>query len=618
MAYKIYADNDVLYNPEAVNAYPVIDPTLSVELNKAGSASFTLLPSHPLYNSIQKLKTKITIYDANSVLWRGRALNYEEDSAKRRTFLIEGQLAYLNDGIIRPYEFSGTVRNFVVKIINEYNAQVDAWKQITVGTVNVTSPEGTTITRKSTGYATPWDELNNQLVNVLGGYLVPTYNTDGGLTLSYLETPGELGTQDIRFGSNIIDLSRFVSAEDVYTVLIPTGKSISETTSDTTTSRSGANVTIESVNGGLDYIQNNAAVNAFGKIWREKNWSYISSPSELKAVARAELAKNLAESITIDITAMDLHVLNVNTQAIKLGSLHNVIADYYGLNTQYFCSKIDYAFSHPKDNRYVLGTLRQTLTELQKDEADATETAVSDTNEKINDRIDLTEGNIGDLSDLIGAGDVPDGKTVLQFAQEQATDLIINGVEGGHVFIDQNEIYIMDTTDKATARNVWRWNSGGLGFSSNGYNGPFITAMTADGRIVADMITSGKVLAEFIALFGKMAVYKTNTIDNNNIGGYIGYFTGSTGSRSTTGIQMEVDSNRVAVSDAGAILNGGVALVSVGNKAYSEGPFEVQGGLTVSQGGNMAFSNGGDIYSSAWGGWLSDVLAGKADANHTH
>lgn len=61
-----------------------------------------------------------------------------------------------------------------------------------------------------------------------------------------------------------------------------------------------------------------------------------------------------------------------------------------------------------------------------------------------------------------------------------------------------SEILVMDTDDIATARNVWRWNSGGLGHSSNGYGGPYSLAMTQDGAIVATMITSGTLNAGVI------------------------------------------------------------------------------------------------------------------------
>lgn len=66
-----------------------------------------------------------------------------------------------------------------------------------------------------------------------------------------------------------------------------------------------------------------------------------------------------------------------------------------------------------------------------------------------------------------------------------------------------SEIVILDTNDIATATNVWRWNSGGLGFSSTGYNGTYSTAITADGQIVADFVSTGTMSADRIVSNGK-------------------------------------------------------------------------------------------------------------------
>lgn len=581
--FTFFKDKEEIYNPVAADTLPVIDPSLSVELNKAGSASFTLPPKHPFYNNLPKLASWITIQDQNSILWRGRVLDSTDDNKKNRNFIAEGQLAILNDSIIRPYSYTGTVRNYLAFLINQHNEQqTDPHKKITLGTVNVTSPEGSTIKRKSTQYASAWNEINSNLIGPLGGYLIPSYNSDGSLSVSYRETPGDLGSQDIRFGENIVDFSRFVTATDVFTVLIPTGKTESETTSDTTTSRSNGVLTIESVNGGLDYIRNDGAVRLFGgEIWREHNWSYISSASELKAAGLKYLADNISAAITINIDAIDLHLLNVNVQAIKLGSLHNVIANEYEVNDQYYCSKIEYHFNNPGQNRYTFGTLQQTLTELQHEEDQQASANLSNAEDGINARVDKTEQNLTSLSDLLGAdGVVPDGQTVLEYAQEQATDLIKNGVEGGHVFVSENEILIMDSTSISSATKVWRWNSGGLGYSSTGYNGTYQTAMTADGKIVADMITTGKLLAEYIALFGKMAVYKSNVINSTNIGGYIGYFEGSDGSGDTEGMAMTCGNNKIAVSNAGASINGGTPFFSVANRCQVSGNLTVTGNIT--------------------------------------
>ena len=80
----------------------------------------------------------------------------------------------------------------------------------------------------------------------------------------------------------------------------------------------------------------------------------------------------------------------------------------------------------------------------------------------------------------------------------------ITGADGGYVVFQRNaqgqpyEILIMDQPTIETATKVWRWNSGGLGYSSNGYNGPYTTAITQDGAIVADFITTGTLTANLI------------------------------------------------------------------------------------------------------------------------
>ena len=80
----------------------------------------------------------------------------------------------------------------------------------------------------------------------------------------------------------------------------------------------------------------------------------------------------------------------------------------------------------------------------------------------------------------------------------------ITGNKGGYVIFQRNadgqpyEILIMDTPDINTATKVWRWNNGGLGYSSNGYEGPFATAITQDGAIVANFITPGTLQANLI------------------------------------------------------------------------------------------------------------------------
>lgn len=94
--------------------------------------------------------------------------------------------------------------------------------------------------------------------------------------------------------------------------------------------------------------------------------------------------------------------------------------------------------------------------------------------------------------------------SLMQSAINSATKLI-TGQKGGYVVLHGDnetgqpyELLVLDSPNIEDAVNVWRWNVGGLGFSSNGYNGPYETAITADGQIVADFITSGSLVANII------------------------------------------------------------------------------------------------------------------------
>lgn len=93
---------------------------------------------------------------------------------------------------------------------------------------------------------------------------------------------------------------------------------------------------------------------------------------------------------------------------------------------------------------------------------------------------------------------------LMNSAIKNATGLI-TGQSGGYVVIHTDsdsgkpyELLILDAPSIEAAVNVWRWNVGGLGFSHNGYNGPYETAITSDGQIVADFITSGTLVANII------------------------------------------------------------------------------------------------------------------------
>lgn len=143
--------------------------------------------------------------------------------------------------------------------------------------------------------------------------------------------------------------------------------------------------------------------------------------------------------------------------------------------------------------------------------------------------------------------------TQLELAQKRATELI-TGQKGGYVVLNRDgngypyEILIMDTPSINTATKVWRWNNAGLGYSANGYQGPYTTAITSAGEIVADFITTGTLDAE-------QATITNINADNINTGHLsASRITGTAGTGETT---FTLDGNTGSMSAKNATFTNG-------------------------------------------------------------
>ena len=112
--------------------------------------------------------------------------------------------------------------------------------------------------------------------------------------------------------------------------------------------------------------------------------------------------------------------------------------------------------------------------------------------------------------------------SILEQAKNNATSLITQAM-GGYVYKTNEELYIMDNADPNQAVHVWRWNINGLGYSSTGINGTYGLAMTMDGAIVADFITTGVLNTSVIQGYDSL----TTQVGNNT--GQISVLTQSVG-----------------------------------------------------------------------------------------
>lgn len=369
--YTIYADKELLYAPTlAGEGYTVLNPKVEVELNKSGSASFRLPPDNDRYNDLQKLKTEINIYDDDDEIFHGRILHDEKGFYNIKDVYCEGELAYLVDSRVRPYSFRGSVRDLVKTYLESHNSQADEWKRFQLGEITVTDPNDY-ITRDSSDYPRTLDEMQAKLVKLLGGYL-RTRLTDGVRYLDYVTDYGSVSDQTIEFGKNLLDINEYITAENVFTVLIPLGAEQKDEEGN-----SAGRLTISEVNDGKDYIEDADAIKLFGRIVSVETWDDVTVASNLLTKGREHLKKGIEMAVSLSIKAVDLHLIDVDVKRIKLGDMVRVVSLPHGLDKYFLCSKISYDLVNPQNTEYTFGVTFSTMTDKQVSQQKAAENNIS-------------------------------------------------------------------------------------------------------------------------------------------------------------------------------------------------------------------------------------------------
>lgn len=356
MIYKVYSDYSLLYHSNLENL-KIFKATAEVELGKTGSFDFTLYPDHPYYSQIKRLKGIITLYQDNDLLFRGRVLDEEVKFHNERAVSCEGDMAFFLDSILRPFSISGTPGEILSYLLQLHNAQVDENKRFLPGIVTV---EGFS-TYETTEYLSTKETLEKALSEPFGGYLITRYE-NGQAYLDYLKEITLLAPQKIEFGKNLLDLKRIRKGGEIKTVLIPLGAKIRDEEGNET----GERLTIASVNGGADFIQDDAAVSQYGVIVKSHIFEDVADAETLKTMGQAYLAELVNQWETIEITAADLAGMGLDIAAFHLGTMVQVISKPHGLDQLFTVLKLSINLFNPADSKLVLGKTVQGFSEAVK------------------------------------------------------------------------------------------------------------------------------------------------------------------------------------------------------------------------------------------------------------
>lgn len=350
MMYQIQCDGYILHD-STIDDLKVINPKCSLEINKTGSLTFKIQPTHPYCDKIKKHTSEITLYQDDRVLFNGRVLNDESDFENIKVIECEGDLSYFIDSIQRPkvYNLNGSnsINAYLTDILSIHNSQVDERKQFTVGNVTVNA-----LSHSSVSNYEDTQTILNKLTSTYGGM----FNVRYANGVKYLDYLGDFTTcnQTIEFGKNIVDLTKYLKGEDIYTAIIPIGAKDSTSTDSEIEKRITISSLADSVDGTIqktsDYIYDTEAVKKWGWIWKKLDLSNVEDANELLRVAKETLKNAVNDTLSVELTAVDLHLLNVNIDSISVGDKIRCISLPHNINTMLIVQNMSIDIDNPANN----------------------------------------------------------------------------------------------------------------------------------------------------------------------------------------------------------------------------------------------------------------------------
>lgn len=368
--YKIYANGEPLHHPNlSIDGYICVSPVMEQAINSHGSLEFQITTRNPMFDSLKRRTTYISVFNDDKEEWRGRVIETGRNLNNVKTVYCEGELAYLCDSIRRPWIFSGTPKTILNELIYNHNISVDEARKFRLGDVTVQAPEKN-VEVDTRAAKNTWQLISELLLRPLGGYL-QTRKENGVVYLDYLEDFTKECNQSVQFGQNLLDLSETIDAQEIVTNLIPYGAVLSHDDPQyidppPSTGVWDANrLTIKSVNNGLDYIVNQTASEIWGSVWGSKIWDDISDPQELRTKAKTYLLEEIAEKITLQLRAADLSSIDFNVETIGVGMYVRAKSPLHDIDLRLLCKKKKTGLTEPNKTVIEIGAGKKTLTDLQ-------------------------------------------------------------------------------------------------------------------------------------------------------------------------------------------------------------------------------------------------------------
>lgn len=475
--YRIEIENngvtEILHEMNPKSLRRVADCDFTDDTEAVDSATIIVNPQNPAYEHLYELKTLVKIINTRTgkTEFDGRILQIPEENMDSsgiitKTVLCESVAGYLCDTVQLYHNYQDTeVTGFLASLLDYHNSIMQdssPERCILLGAVTVHGTNSKTTAQRST-----MDEIKENLISRLGGILHTRRNENNQIVLDYYQEEdfGTVCNTKVEIAVNMKSISAGTDATGIITRLYPFGCQVNDETAE--------RLTIAEVNSGCPYIDDEDAIARYGVKCGTVIFDDITLPENLLAKGREYLAQACQIKKSYQAVVLDLSTIGKAADSFQAG------------NTYRFVNRLLHLDEYLRVIRRTVNIFRPYQPTIE----------IGDKMERVTDIVTQTRNYI--------AYEVPKQRSeILQQAKNNASALITSATHG-YVIVEPEQILIMNTSDKTTATKVWRININGFGYSHSdipgqAYDGEYGLAITMDGAIVADYITTGTMYADRI------------------------------------------------------------------------------------------------------------------------
>lgn len=370
--YQLTYDSKILFDPY-MQSTAITDAKYTGKSNSVSYLDFSIAPNHPLYNTIEKDKGLVEFYSDNVLKFRGKINEIEIDDYGYKIVACNSVLQYLNHTCVRSYSTvpgdadltaPTSVEGYFQWLIDQHNLHVkDASERFEVG-VNqgAALDKNDYILRSNDNYPTTLDEINDKVLDSLGGYLFVEYKDDRNILNLYADVHST-NSQIIDFGSNILSISYKENDDELYTVVIPRGGTPEKKEGDTKDPKpiniknlpdNTFDTDSDIVKSG-DCVYSLSATKRYG--YREYYYSNndILDPSNLLKAAVLQLRLQMSPKVTIETKAIDLSIAYPGYEQLNIGDACRVRSARHNLDDYFMLSEMELDLNDPSQTTYTFG-----------------------------------------------------------------------------------------------------------------------------------------------------------------------------------------------------------------------------------------------------------------------